>query len=132
MIAITNNSPQVVGATAETLKTHRSHCNQPGFKRKPLYWQTLKNYPHASLLMIAVDSLSAKLIHRLKGICLLCEGNPNDYDLDVCVNREVWVLYAQAYHYTTAMHLAYAVQYHGADPVWVILVDKQLAGVTYG
>ena len=41
-------------------------------KRPPAYLETLHHYPTGNPLFIAVDWDSLQWIHRLRGLCLLC------------------------------------------------------------
>lgn len=121
-----NKSPGTVDAMQGLNTEHTHYSNEPLSKRKPKYFYEFKRYLNASLIFLAVDFISANIIRRHHGICLLCDGIAEFYDLDFCFGREVWVLYAHRNNYMTAMQLAHRVQWVGAAKVFIILVNTQL------
>lgn len=82
-------------------------------------------YPN--IIFLAADSLSAHIIQRFKGKCLLCDNGTTAHDLNFCIGHEVWVVYANKAHFMSAMQLARTAQWIGAAKVFSILVDARLA-----
>lgn len=121
-----NKSPSTVGAMQGLNTEHNYYSNEHESKRKPKYFYEFERYPNASLIFLAVDYISANIIRRHHGICLLCDGIAEVYDLDFCFGREVWVLYAHPNNYVAAIQLAHIVQWAGAAKIFIILVNNQL------
>jgi hypothetical protein len=96
-------------------------------KRPPAYFETLHHYPFNNPLFIAVDWESLHWIHRLRGLCLLCNQWPGNYDLSCCFDREVWVLHSSREDLSAALRLAQAVQYSGATEIVVIQLGHEKA-----
>ncbi len=105
-------------------KTRTTFPFQQGKKRPPAYLETLHHYPPGNPLFMAVDWDSLQWIHRLRGLCLLCNRWPGDYDLSCCFEREVWVLHRGDNALTAALRLAQAIQQSGAAEVVVIRLGQ--------
>lgn len=101
------------------------------WKRKPGYFRDFIKHKNLDLIFIATDWNALNLIQRFNRYpCLLCENNPNFYDLDFCANKEVWVLYSKNELLSTAMNLARTIQFLPAKKVILIQVESNtLQGV---
>jgi hypothetical protein len=89
-------------------------------KQLPLYSQEFLHYPLQNPLMITVEQQSLNILRRLKGACLYCPRSAYQYDLTICFNREVWVLYSQPFARLITLHLAQAVQQSGALEITIL------------
>lgn len=90
----------------------------------PLYWEELQHYPAENPILIAVDRSSLQTIRRSRGVCLYCPEFPENYQLNFCYRREIWVLYAHASLFSRAIKLAQLVQWQGAAQIIVLRVNQ--------
>lgn len=98
-------------------------------KRKPGYYTDFMRWQDTiNPILLAADWSSLNMIRRFKGIALLCEGTPAQFDLSDCYQREVWVLFSNEEHFHKALELARAAQKNGATKVSTVLINIQLAG----
>lgn len=92
-------------------------------KIRPLYWEQLRQYPPENPILIAVDRLSLRTIRSRHGVCLYCPESPENYTLNFCYRREIWVLYARLAVFSQAMALAQSVQWQGATHIVLLRVN---------
>lgn len=92
-------------------------------KLMPLYSREFQHYPLQNPLMITTERQSLNILRRLNGCCLFCPQPVHRYDLAICFNREVWVLYSQSQTQLTALQLAQAVQQSGAAEIVLIQLE---------
>ncbi len=93
-------------------------------KQPPLYSQEFKHYPSQNPLMMTAERQSLNILRRLNGCCLFCPQSMHHYDLAICFNREVWVLYSQPLAKLATLQLAQAVQQSGAAEIITIRLGE--------
>jgi hypothetical protein len=125
-----NKSPDTVGAMKGLNTIHTMHSNVHTSKGKENF--SLPNPPkpqpfESSLVFIAVDKLSFQIVQRLKGRCWLIERSPEQYSLDFCLGKEIWLLYTHRHLLLSATELGRRLQWKGAAKVVLVLLNTALA-----
>jgi hypothetical protein len=122
-----NKSPDTVGAMKGLNTTQTTHSNVFTSNRNKNFISTTHPVPLTpSLTFIALDKTSFQIVQHFKGHCLLMDKNPEHFNLDFCLGKEIWLLYVHRHLLFRAMQFGRLLQWKGAAKVMLILFDAAL------
>jgi hypothetical protein len=89
-------------------------------KIKPGYFYELQNHPNADPIFVVFDFFCVNYIRSCGGVCLLCNKDPDCYELSFCYDKESWLLCAKQEDFDVANQLGYKMLNCGAIKILIL------------